>query len=387
MLPQNNVNKDLPLKVVFVIGSMAGGGAEKVMLQILHYLDRKKFNPHLVLFRKTGVFLDSVPPDVQVHSLVDNRYNIYRWLMYFRYKKCISKLKPGAVVSFMWYPNFIVLLERCFNRSRYKIIVSERSTLTFTYEGRLVGYIRKWFLRYLYHKADSVIAQTQQMKKELMEIGSLKHEKIKVINNPLDIKVLEEYSKDSLHASSLNLSSPLVLSMGRLTIQKGFKYLITAFASVIKSHQAQLMILGEGKERSSLQRLIKQLGVKENIYMPGFEINPYKYLAKATIFVLSSISEGFPNVLIEAMAIGIPCIATRCPTGPEEIITDGVDGILIPPADELAMANAIKRVLTDESLRKRLGEAGKKRVEDFRIEKIIKQYEDIIDEAFASSVI
>ena len=87
------------------------------------------------------------------------------------------------------------------------------------------------------------------------------------------------------------------------------------------------------------------------------------------------------------MAIGIPCIATRCPTGPEEIITDGVDGILVPPADELAMTNAIERVLTDESLRKRLGEAGKKRVEDFRIEKIIKQYEDVIDEACACTVI
>ena len=149
--------------------------------------------------------------------------------------------------------------------------------------------------------------------------------------------------------------------------------------------QCKLIILGEGKEKENLLKLVEKLGLNDRVSFEGFQENPYKYLARSTVFVLSSLYEGFPNVLLEAMALGIPSVATRCPTGPDEIITEGVDGVLIPPADEKAIADAIKKLLLDEDLRKRLSEAGKRRIQDFAVEKIVKQYEDAIESVCAES--
>lgn len=367
-----------PRKVVFMIPTMSGGGSEKVMLEILQHLDRTAFDPYLVVFQKKGAFLDRLPPLVPVHSLVDRYYFFCRWVIYFRYKKFISILRPDVVVSFMWYPNFIVLLERWFSRGKQKVIISERNTLAFTNKGGLTGNIRKLIVQLLYPTADYVIALTRQMKRELLETSPIELHKIKVIHNPVDIYGLERSSKEPIDVTCFDPSLPLILSIGSLTRQKGFKYLISAFAHVIEECPAHLVILGEGKDRRRLQSLIEHLGIREWVHLPGFEKNPYKYMAHATTFALSSIYEGFPNALIEAMALGVPCIATRCPTGPEEIITDGVDGLLVSPAEENSLAETITRMLQDVELQKRLSEAGKKRVKDFRVEKIVRQYQDLI---------
>ncbi|MDI7258450.1 MAG: glycosyltransferase [Thermodesulfobacteriota bacterium] len=374
-------------KVVFVIPTLSGGGAERVLIRILRNMDRARFDPHLVLFRKVGAFLDHVPSDVAIHSLVHCKYYfIFRWLIYFRYKKYVSMLRPDVVLSFMWYPNFIVLLEKWLGRGERKVIVSERYTLALSYEGRMTEWIRKWIIRLFYPTADRVLAVTQQMRQELLERAPLLPARVKVINNTVDIQGVNKLSKEPVNLTGFDPLLPIIISTGRLSIQKGFNYLIRAFSQVVERHPTYLVILGEGKERNHLERLISQVGIQERVHLPGFVMNPYKYLTRSSIFVLSSLYEGFPNVLVEAMALGIPCIATRCPTGPEEIITDGVNGLLVPPGDEKSLADAIKRLLVDEGFRKRLGEAGKKRAEDFRAEKIVRQYEDAIESVCVESV-
>ncbi len=366
-------------KVVFVIPTLSEGGAQRVMIQILHCIDRSRFELHLALFQKVGVFLNDVPPDVTLHPLVPGKYYfIFRWLLYFKYKKYVSRLNPDVVMSFMWYPNFIVLLEKCFGQHKHRVIVSERTTLAFTYEGRIVQWIRKQIIRYLYPKAEMVLALTHQMQQELLIASLMQSDKVRVIHNPIDIQALKKLSEESVKFGELDSSLPFIISVGRLTIEKGYHYLINAFSQVVGLHPSYLIILGEGPERSDLERLIRQLGLQGKVYIPGFEKNPYKYLARSTLFVLSSIYEGFPNVLIEAMALSLPCIATRCPTGPEEIITDGENGLLVLPTDEKALAGAIMRLLNDPALRKQIGEAGRMRAEDFRVKKIVKEYEDLI---------
>ncbi|OGP30994.1 MAG: hypothetical protein A2073_01515 [Deltaproteobacteria bacterium GWC2_42_11] len=171
-----------------------------------------------------------------------------------------------------------------------------------------------------------------------------------------------------------------------MTQQKGFDYLLKAFSIVLSEGIAcRIVIMGKGKEEGFLKKLAKQLNISDRVDFLGFQQNPYRYMLHSTVFVLSSLYEGFPNVLLEALALGVPSIAARCPTGPEEIIADGVNGLLVPPADEKSLAEAIKRLLTDEALRKRLGEAGKKCAEDFRVAKIIKEYEAVIEGVCAES--
>ena len=120
----------------------------------------------------------------------------------------------------------------------------------------------------------------------------------------------------------------------------------------------------------NLENYTKELDISHNVVFLGFQSNPFKYLSRATVFVLSSLWEGFGNVIIEAMACGIPVISTRCPSGPDEIITNEVNGLLVPVGDMNALAKAILRLLEDESLRKRIAEAGRKRAEDFRVKLI-----------------
>jgi len=376
-----------PRKIVFVIPALTSGGAERVMTRILQYMDRKRANVHLLLFREMGAYLNDVPPDVTIDTLVNSKhYYILRWTIYFKYKRYISVLKPDVVVSFMWYPNFVVLLEKWIGRGRHKVIVSERTTLAFTRGSRLVGWLRRCGTRLLYPKADRIIALTKQMRQELMSAAPIRPDRVKVIYNPVDLERLKIKAEEPVHHTWFDPSRPLILSIGRLTIEKGFKHLIGAFGQVIERNAPYLVVLGEGNERASLEGLIKRLDLKDRVHLPGYEKNPFKYLSQCTLFILSSINEGFPNVLIEAMALGVPCIATRCATGPEEIITDGVDGVLVPPADEASLADAITRLIQNEGLRKRMGEAAKKKAKEFRVGDIVTQYEDIMDEVCAASV-
>ena len=376
--------------VSFIIPTLPGGGAERVIIQLLQHIDRKRFSPCLVLFQEKGTLMKDLPSDVKLYAFIKKDYvhGLKQLLELIKLASLIKRTKPRVIVSFMWYTNVISLLARmlCGIRAKHKVIVSERTTLSFTYGGRLIGWLRRRVTQLLYPTADRVIAQTRQTKQELLETTHLQADRVKVIHNPVDIQALEEISKEPIEVIWFNLELPLVLSIGRLTIEKGFEHLIRAFAQVIKEHPAHLVILGEGKERCRLQGLVNQLGVKEWVHLPGFEKNPYKYLAHSTLFVLSSLYEGFPNVLLEALALGVPSVATRCPTGPEEIITDGVDGILVPPANESALADAIRRALLDAGLRKRLGEVGKKRALDFEVDKIVRQYEAVIEETCAASV-
>jgi glycosyltransferase involved in cell wall biosynthesis len=138
-----------------------------------------------------------------------------------------------------------------------------------------------------------------------------------------------------------------------------------------------LVLIGEGEEAESLTSLARELGVHTDVEFLGFQHNPYKYMARADVFALPSLWEGFGRVLVEAMACGVPVIATRCPSGPEEIVCDGASGLLVPPGDADALADAVLRVLTRPDLAHRLAQAGRRRAEDFRAETAVALYQQL----------
>lgn len=378
-------------KVFFIISSLGGGGAERVMLNILCNIDREVFKPVLILFEKRGEYLDALPPDIEI-KVVGTRKGIFRLrgLVSFGVIKKLSKLikeeNPDVLVSFMWYTNLIALTARSLSKSKCRIAVSERYGLLISHEGWLIELLRRQVIRFFYPKANLIIVNAKEMGIQLRKMFNISENKIAVIYNPVDLKKINQLCIKDAHHLWYQEQIPIITAIGRLTLQKGFAYLLRAVHILLSEGiRCRLVILGRGPERENLEKLSAELVISSHVEFLGFQENPYKYLARSTVFVLSSLYEGFPNVLLEAMALGIPSVATRCPTGPDEIITEGVDGILVPPADEKAIADAIKKLLLDEDLRKRLSEAGKRRIQDFAVEKIVKQYEDAIESVCAGS--
>ena len=207
-------------------------------------------------------------------------------------------------------------------------------------------------------------------------------------NVPAASKVRESDLESNVHTSDLHQkcgraepfdhpwfapgAPPVILGAGRLTEQKDFPTLIRAFALVRKKHPARLMILGEGEERSKLETLVQELGLEKEVSLPGFVDNPYKYMKRAAVFVLSSRWEGFPNVLVEAMALGTPVVSTDCPNGPAEILENGKWGELVPVGETQSLASAVLRTLDRVDVVRVKGAA--ERADQFRVESIIREY-------------
>jgi glycosyltransferase involved in cell wall biosynthesis len=187
---------------------------------------------------------------------------------------------------------------------------------------------------------------SEGVKDDLARAGRLSLEQIRVVPNPVVTSELFEMAAVPIdHPWFVEGAPPVILGIGRLTTQKDFGTLIRAFAEVRGQREARLMILGEGSERPALERLARELGVRDDVVLPGFVDNPFAFLKRAALFVLSSTYEGLPGVLIQALACGTPVVSTDCDSGPREILDGGRLGILVPVGDLDALANGIREAL------------------------------------------
>ena len=184
----------------------------------------------------------------------------------------------------------------------------------------------------------------------MAQVTGIPRERIKVIFNPSVVGTeVAEKAKAPLDHPWFEPGQPsVVVAVGRLQEQKDYATMIRAFAQVRKARPVRLLILGEGKERPMLEALIEELGLQEDVGLPGFVMNPYAYLARASLFVLSSRWEGLPTVLIEALCCGTPVVSMDCPSGPREILRGGEYGRLVPVGDAEALARAIEKTLDEE---------------------------------------
>jgi glycosyltransferase involved in cell wall biosynthesis len=263
----------------------------------------------------------------------------------------LKRSKPDFLISEAHYSNEAAMLAKLLSGAPTKIVVAEQIMLSLHAKqgqhasARLATLTSRIFYRF----ADAIVASSHGVAKDSAQITGLPLERIKVIYNPVITPRLLDMSKEPVdHPWFAPGAPPVILSAGRLDSQKDFPTLIRAFARVRKARYARLVILGKGDEHHSLKTLIKELELEKDIALPGYLQNPFAYMSKAAVFVLSSIYEGLPNVLIEAMAAGTPVVSTDCPSGPAEILSNGKYGELIPVGDSEKMAAAIMRALDEK---------------------------------------
>ncbi len=216
---------------------------------------------------------------------------------------------------------------------------------------------------------------------DLKKVLGFDSPKFRVIYNPIvDEELLRKAEEPVDHPFFGEGRPPVILAAGRLHVSKDFPTLLRAFSLVRREVPSRLLILGEGEKRRELEELAEELGIREDLDMPGFVKNPYKYMRRASVFVLSSQWEGLPTVLVEAMACGCPVVSTDCPSGPAEILQGGECGLLVPPRNAEELAAAILRVLKDKTLAQELREKGKIRAMDFTVERAVREYIRLVEE-------
>ena len=368
-------------KILFVLPSLTGGGSERRFFYLSQYLDREKYILYLVLFEKKGEYLGRIPRDIVIYDLNKRKRLDFFKLIFLLAYKIYPEVNPCVVVSFLEYANIIAVIARKISFIKPPIIIFDGVYRSVHQSYEKFRRVKQLLVKKIYPQADKVICVCQAVKEDLSKSFGVPDEKIKVIYNGVDMVAIEYLCQEPTdEVSWFRESIAVIVSCGRLTRQKDYSLLLEAFAKVQKDYPVRLLILGEGEEKAFLENLTCELDIKEKVRFLGYQINPYKYMAKADIFVLSSLWEGFATVIIEAFASQVAVIATRCPSGVEEIITDGVNGLLVGVGDSDILASAIGKLLTDAGLRKKLAFAGKKRAEDFRLEKTIAGHQAITDE-------
>ena len=282
-----------------------------------------------------------------------NRPPLFSLLRYVR------REGPEVVVSFLNYPNMALLMAARICGGETRFVVNVRNNISASAEQAESKWMRSvpQLMRRFFPTADGVLAPSQGVARDVAAVTGLALSDIHVIHNPVYRPELLGLADEQVdHRWLRNGNTPVVIAAGKLKPQKDFPTLLRAFAQLRSRRPARLIILGDGSEKAELIALAQELGIADDLDMPGHVANPYAYFSKASVFVLSSAFEGLPNALIEALACGCPVVSTDCPSGPSEILGQGELGRLVPVGDAAALATAIEETLEAPPPRDRLVE-------------------------------
>lgn len=329
-----------PPDIALFLPTLYSGGAERVQINLAEYFLRQGLTVDFVVCKYYGSLKDKVPKGVRLISL-DASKVMFSLPAYLRYLRIA---RPVAVLSSVENANIISCLGKMFSSHRHRLLVRLDNSLT--EQGPLLVQMRRRLLSLAiastFHAADEFVAVSDGLKRQLSRLPGIGGKPIHRIYNPIIHAGFEaQASETPALPLAIAPGEPYVVAVGRLHEQKGYDSLLRAFARAVRRRPSHLVILGEGDDRAALEALAASLGVAENVHFLGYASNPLAYMRHAKVFALSSIAEGFGNVIVEALACGTPVISTDCPHGPSEILAGGRFGTLVPVGDIDALADAI----------------------------------------------
>jgi len=377
----------VPVSVLFVTPRWGDGGGERTWLNILARLDRARFRPSLAYFEKVDShFLREIPPDVPQHDLGKERRlsrDLPRAVRALR--AVLREERPDVVVSLLHTWGFLIDAARPGLGLHTSIIANEHihvdSSLAYLSGQRpLASRAAPILHRLAYARAVRVVGVSERQLEDLRSRFHVPAEKTAAIPVGVDREHLLTLAAELLDDPWYE-ERPLLVAVGRLIAQKAFDDLIRAFALVAGRTDARLAVLGEGELRGELEALVREHDLGDRVRLPGLQPNPYRILGRARAFVLSSRWEAMPQVIIEALALGVPVVATDCPTGPAELLDGGRYGLLVPPAAPEKLAAALLRVLEDDEEHARLAALAAARGREFDVEEMVARYADEIERA------
>jgi len=370
------------MNILLLINELGTGGAERIILYLIKYLPKidPKINFYLFLLEKVDTTYP-IPKNVKIiYGSKKEPPHIIKFLnlplLAIKLKSVLKDYNINQALSFLNRANYVNIISKKLG-SHHKCIISERNTASLVYDPKsLLGNINRYLIKKLYPGSDKIIAISGGVKTDLIENFNIPEEKVVVIYNPIDVNTIKSRSTEKIQHPWLDDESiKTIISVGRLEKQKNHALLIKAFRKVAtRFPETRLLIIGEGGEREKLDQLITELMLEKYVELAGVHDNPFAYLSKADLFVLSSDFEGFGNVILEAMACHCPVISTDCRSGPNEIITNGKSGILVPVGDSDAMSDAIVSLLQNKPHSDSLAFNAQKRVLDFNVDIILKQF-------------
>lgn len=348
-------------KIALVIADLNLGGGQRVAINLAEALS-KHHHVHLIIFQDQASHYETTGKVIHVDcpeqtSLPLKAFNVLKRA--YKLRQIFQKEQYDHIFSFMETANFPTA------------IASRKSILSVHCNPRkLLSFFEKTLLRLTYHRAKQVIAVSDDVAKILKEDFGLK--RISRIYNPVD---LEEIATQS--ATPFPYDKPYIVALGRLNEVKRFNVLIDAYANSKAQQHCDLIIIGDGEMRHALEQQIQDLGLEDQVHLAGVQMNPYPYLSGAKLLALSSRTEAFPMVLVEALACECPVVAFDCPTGPREIIQHGENGLLVENQNTQKLSEAIDALYFDDALQAHMKSNAIRSIEHLSGDKIAQQWLDL----------
>ncbi|WP_299520404.1 glycosyltransferase [Winogradskyella sp.] len=373
------------MRIGILINSLSAGGAERVVTYLLNYCIDNNIEVHLFLMNTTKKY--NLPGGLNMHFIEKARNDesgILKALkipyLAFKYARLVKRLGITHSLSFLTRSNFVNILSRKFTAYKYKIITNERAFPSQQYSyGGLDSTFNKFLISKLYKKSDLLLGNSNGNVNDLIENFGMPTDRTQVVHNPIDLDKIESISPLDSFFDNSNFN---LITIGRLDTGKNHLMLIKALHE-ISNPSVKLYIFGEGYMREKIEALIAELNMENRVILMGYESNPFTYLKAADLFIFGSNHEGFPNVLLEAMACDLPILTTNCQSGPNEImeLETPLDalmitnyGILVPVKNEALMAEGINFFVNDSVYLNECKKNVKRRIRDFEKNKILQQY-------------
>jgi len=368
------------VKILLFTNSLAGGGAERAAATLANAWARRDWEVTVVTLERQSD--DFYQLDVRIRRIALNlsgqsRNVVHGLLQNLRravaLRKVLKQLRPAVALSLMSTPNVLLALAAR-GLPGLATVGSERDYPPHAPLGAIWTRLR----RSMYGRLGAVVVQTHETARWIQSHSSAK--RVAVIPNAT-LWPLPPQPPLISPQSVLPLERKVVLAVGRLAPVKNFGVLIDTFAQLASRHgHWDLVILGEGGERAALEARVRQYGLRNRVFLPGIAGNVGQWYAHAGLYVMTSRSEGFPNTLAEALAHGLPAVSVDCDTGPRDIIRHDIDGLLVPPGDAPALADALERLMGDADLRAAFGARAQDARQRFSIEQITARWEALFSD-------